>query len=68
MSKLIVSLLLVLFFLLPSIVMATPEEARALCIEKTVARCVDQCQKTNDINCSSACQEMARNQCRQAGE
>lgn len=68
MGKLIASLLIILFFLLPPIAMATTEEARELCIEKTVARCVDQCQKTNDVNCSSACQDIARNQCRKAGE
>ena len=68
MNKFTASLSCILFSFLSSIAIATPEEARELCIEKTVARCVEQCEKTNDINCSSACNETARNQCRQAGE
>lgn len=68
MNKFIASLSYMLFIFLPSSATATTEEARELCIEETVARCVEQCQKTNDINCSTACDDVARNQCRQAGE
>ncbi|WP_045095768.1 hypothetical protein [Legionella fallonii] len=68
MKKFIVSLLIMSFSFLSPIVMATTEEVRKLCIEKTVARCVERCQKTNTINCSTVCQNTAQNQCRSAGE
>lgn len=68
MRQLVISLLIMSFSSISPIVMATTELARKLCIEKTVARCVAQCEKTNNINCSTACQDIAQNQCKWAGE
>lgn len=66
MNKLIISMLLMLF--LTQTAGATSQEARDLCVEQTVNRCLVQCEKTNTINCTQACQENAQNQCRYAGE
>ena len=68
MDKFIVSILMMFFFLLAQTAEATPQEAQELCVQKTVNSCLYQCQKTNTINCTQACQENAKNQCRQAGE
>ena len=67
MNKFIVNVLM-LFFFLTSIAVASEQEVRDLCVEKTVSRCLEQCEKTNNINCTEACQDVAKNQCRQAGE
>lgn len=56
-----------LFFLLTQAAVAS-QEAQELCAQQFLSQCMDRCQKTNDINCTQACQENAQNQCRQAGE
>ncbi|EHL32253.1 hypothetical protein [Legionella drancourtii] len=68
MDKFIINMLLMFFFLLAQTAEATQQEAQELCVQKTVSRCLYQCQKTNIINCTQACPENAKNQCRQAGE
>jgi|HubBroStandDraft_6_1064221.scaffolds.fasta_scaffold472693_1 hypothetical protein len=68
MNKFIVSMLMMLLFFLPLLARADQQEAQRLCVEKTVNRCVDQCQKTSNINCATSCQKNAQNRCRQAGE
>ena len=44
------------------------QDARERCAQEFEAQCMKACQKTNDVNCSQACSENARNQCRDAGE
>lgn len=68
MRKFIVCVFMLSFWALYSDAEASQEEVRALCVQKNVDRCLKQCEKTKRISCSSACNEVARNQCRQAGE
>lgn len=60
--------ILISFFFLAFTANASQLEVQELCVKKTVSRCMEQCQKTKTINCSTACPETAHNQCRQAGE
>lgn len=68
MNKFIVSGLMGFFFLFTQVAVASQQEAQELCMQQFLSQCMDRCQKTNDINCTQACQENAQNQCRQAGE
>lgn len=57
------------FFLFFSLCAKASEfENQQLCIQKTVAACMNQCEKNNTVDCSEACQEQAQNQCIEAGE
>lgn len=47
---------------------ASEIENQELCVQQTVDACMKQCEKSNDIVCSEACQTNAQNQCIEAGE
>jgi hypothetical protein len=68
MTKLIPSILIVLFFLPFQTATASEIEDQQLCVQQTVDACMKQCEKTNEIACPEACQSNAQNQCIQAGE
>lgn len=67
-------LLLILFYI-PSQVFAITEtqidmqqQDQDTCRKEFYAQCLSQCEKTNDVVCTQACELNAINQCRQAGE
>lgn len=39
-----------------------------LCFQQRVKQCLQICEKTKEENCSLACNENAKHECRQAGE
>lgn len=41
---------------------------QGLCFQQRVKQCLQVCEKANDNNCSLACEENAKHECRQAGE
>ncbi|KTC93141.1 MULTISPECIES: hypothetical protein [Legionella] len=41
---------------------------QGLCFQQRVSQCLKVCEKTKDNNCSLACEENAKHECRQAGE
>ncbi|KTD21958.1 Uncharacterised protein [Legionella lansingensis] len=38
------------------------------CVQKILNPCIEKCKHQDDIDCRQACQENAKNECRQAGE
>ncbi len=68
MAKYILSLFVILCSLPIQTAIANELEAQQLCVQQTIAACMKQCEKTNDIACPNACESTAQNQCIQAGE
>ncbi|RUR18562.1 hypothetical protein ELY21_07650 [Legionella sp. km535] len=68
MSKKFIWILLGLSLVPFQAVFASELEDQELCVQQTVQACMAQCEKSNDLACSDACQQNAENQCIEAGE
>jgi hypothetical protein len=47
---------------------AEQQKAQKSCVLKRVSYCLSKCNKTMDSHCKNLCEQVAKNQCRQAGE
>lgn len=67
-------MLLLMFYLptqaedIPEINIETQHKAQERCQKERAAQCVAMCKKSDDSNCALSCDEIAKNECRQAGE
>lgn len=75
MNKFIVSLLLLLSFTsvqaedIPEVQIQQQQFDQNLCVQQSVERCTGvRCPDSKDDNCIQICTEMAKNECRYAGE
>lgn len=44
------------------------QDDQELCVKQRTEQCLSVCNSTDDINCSQACDENAKNECLEAGE
>ena len=68
MYKKYIRMLLALSLIPVQSALASELEDQELCVQQTVQACMTQCEKSNDVACSDACQQNAENQCIDAGE